>query len=77
VAAALDETGSLLGVESFATTTTTAGYRRLLSWLRGLGEVELVGIEGTAPIGAGLTRSVAGRGITVSPAFIAAFAVAP
>jgi transposase len=75
VAAALDETGSLLGVESFA--TTTAGYRRLLSWLRGLGEVELVGIEGTAPIGAGLTRSVAGRRITVSPAFIAAFAVAP
>jgi transposase len=42
VAAALDDTGGLLGVESFATTTT--GYRRLLAWLRGFGQLELVGV---------------------------------
>lgn len=54
VAAALDERGSLLGVESFD--TTPAGYRRLLCWLQGFGEIERVGIEGTGSYGAGLTR---------------------
>jgi hypothetical protein len=47
VAAALDSTGGLLGVESFP--TTTAGYRQLRSWLRSFGRVERVGIEGTTP----------------------------
>ena len=64
VAAALDETGSLLGVESFTTTTTT-GYRRLLSWLRGFGQLELVGIEGTGSYGAGLTRVLLGESVRV------------
>ena len=63
VAAALDDTGGLLGVESFA--TTTAGYRRLLAWLRGLGELELVGIEGTGSYGAGLTRVLLGESVPV------------
>jgi transposase len=54
VAAALDERGALLGVQSFE--TTPAGYRALLDWLRGFGEVELVGVEGTGSYGAGLTR---------------------
>jgi transposase len=54
VAAALDERGGLLGVEMFP--TTTAGYRQLLSWLQGFGDVELVGVEGTGSYGAGLTR---------------------
>ena len=63
VAAALDDTGGLLGVESFA--TTTAGYRRLLAWLRGLGELELVGIEGTGSYGAGLTRLLLGESVRV------------
>jgi hypothetical protein len=54
VAAALDHRGALLGVESFE--TATAGYRRLLGWLRAFGEVELVGVEGTGSYGAGLTR---------------------
>ena len=63
VAAALDDTGGVLGVESFA--TTTAGYRRLLAWLRGFGELELVGIEGTGSYGAGLTRVLLGESVRV------------
>ena len=63
VAAALDETGSLLGVESFA--TTTAGYRRLIAWLRGFGQLELVGIEGSGSYGAGLTRVLLGESVRV------------
>jgi transposase len=54
VAAALDEKGALLGVESFD--TTPAGYRSLLIWLEGFGPVGLVGVEGTGSYGAGLTR---------------------
>ncbi len=54
VAAALDERGTLLGVESFA--TTESGYKKLLGWLSDFGPVELVGVEGTGSYGAGLTR---------------------
>jgi transposase len=54
VAAALDERGSLLGVERFPTTAT--GYRALSAWLEAFGTVELVGVEGTGSYGAGLTR---------------------
>ena len=63
VAAALDDRGSLLEVASFA--TTPAGYRDLLSWLQGFGEVELVGIEGTGSYGAGLTRYLHGEDVRV------------
>jgi transposase len=49
VAAALDERGALLGVESFP--TTPVGYRQLLGWLEAFGTVELVGIEGTGSYG--------------------------
>src|SRR5580698_8761008 len=54
VAAALDERGSLLGIESFP--TTEHGYKALLGWLSDFGPVELVGVEGTGSYGAGLTR---------------------
>jgi len=54
VAAALDERGTLLGVESFATTEN--GYKKLVGWLSDFGPVELVGVEGTGSYGAGLTR---------------------
>lgn len=63
VAAALDEIGGLLGVESFP--TTVAGYRSLLDWLASFGTVELVGIEGTGSYGAGLARFVAAAGVGV------------
>jgi transposase len=63
VAAALDGFGQVLGTESFP--TTTAGYRRLLGWLRCFGEVEAVGIEGTGAWGAGLARFLAAGGVRV------------
>jgi transposase len=63
VAAALDERGALLGVESFA--TTAAGYRRLLCWLENFGSVELVGVEGTGSYGAGLTRHLLAHQVAV------------
>jgi transposase len=63
VAAALDERGALLGVESFS--TTVSGYRRLLHWLEHWGTIELVGVEGTGSYGAGLTRHLYAEGIAV------------
>ena len=63
VVAALDERGVELGVRSFA--TTLAGYRRALAWLRSLGEVERVGVEGTGTYGAGLTRYLHTEQLTV------------
>jgi transposase len=63
VAAALDERGALLGVESFP--TTTAGYRTLLHWLENFGTLELVGVEGTGSYGAGLTRHLLAHDVAV------------
>ncbi|MFP5319075.1 MAG: IS110 family transposase [Acidimicrobiia bacterium] len=63
VAAALDAIGGLLGVESFP--ADAAGYRRLLAWLQGFGEVVLVGVEGTGSYGAGLTRHLQSCGVDV------------
>ena len=63
VAAALDERGALLGVESFE--TTPAGYDKLLTWLRSFGTVELLGVEGTGSYGAGLTRHLHSEAIRV------------
>jgi transposase len=63
VAAALDERGTLLGVESFA--TTESGYKKLVAWLSDFGPVELVGVEGTGSYGAGLTRYLQAERIRV------------
>ena len=63
VAAALDERGALLGVESFA--TTESGYKKLLRWLSDFGPVELVGVEGTGSYGAGLTRHLQAERVRV------------
>lgn len=63
VAAALDERGAQLGVESFAATAT--GYKDLLGWLESFGTVELIGVEGTGSYGAGLTRHLLGHRIAV------------
>ena len=54
VAAALDPLGGLLGTESFS--TDPAGYKALLSWLEGFGNVTKIGVEGTGSYGAGLAR---------------------
>ena len=63
VAAALDEKGTLLGVEYFE--TSRQGYKKLLGWLEDFGPVVLVGIEGTSSYGAGLTRHLRGEGVAV------------
>src|SRR5438552_261487 len=63
VAAALDERGGLLGTQSFA--ATPAGYRQLLGWLRGFGQLHTVGVEGTGSYGAGLTRHLLTAGVEV------------
>jgi len=63
VAAALDPTGELLGVESFD--TTPAGYAQLHDWLCSFGELERVGVEGTGSYGAGLTRHLHAEGVKV------------
>ena len=54
VAAAIDDNGGLLGVESFP--ATESGFEDLLGWLVGFGEVVRVGVEGTGSWGVGLAR---------------------
>jgi transposase len=63
VVAALNDRGALLETRSFP--ATARGYRDLLKWLRGFGEVELVGVEGTGSYGAGLTRHLLDEGVAV------------
>jgi transposase len=63
VAAVLDSVGRLLATESFP--TTRRGYRRLLGWLQGFGDVAAVGVEGCGSWGAGLARFLAGHDVRV------------
>jgi len=63
VAAALDPVGGLLGTREFP--ATAAGYAGLLGWLGKLGDVTLVGVEGTGSYGVGLARYLANHGIRV------------
>jgi transposase len=62
-AAAIDAAGRLLGHRQFP--TTAAGYRQLLSWLRGFGTVAVVGVEGSGVYGAGLTRHLATESVAM------------
>lgn len=62
-AAALDGVGRELGNREFP--TTPSGYRALLHWLRGYGQLERVGIEGTGTYGAALARHLSAAGIQV------------
>lgn len=63
VAAALDDIGGVLGVESFE--ATTAGNDKLRGWLASFGSVVRVGVEGTGSYGAGLARSLRAAGVEV------------
>jgi transposase len=63
VVAALDERGVEIGVEVFP--ATPAGYRSALRWLRRLGDVDHVGVEGTGSYGAGLTAYLQSEGVEV------------
>src|SRR5215218_2807253 len=60
VAAARDQLGRRLGVTMAP--ATRAGYVELLAWARGLGEVDVWGVEGTGSYGAGLVRFLAASG---------------
>ena len=63
VAAAVNELGGLLGVESFE--ATASGEDKLVGWLGSFGPVVLVGVEGTGSYGAGLARRLSGAGVPV------------
>ena len=63
VAATIDSAGRLLDVATFP--ATGAGYGQLLDWMRGWGDLERVGVEGTGSYGAGLARHLAAAGVAV------------
>jgi transposase len=63
VAAAVDDNGGVLGIESFP--TNHAGYEDLAGWLAGHGLVTRVGVEGTGSYGVGLARFLTATGIEV------------
>ena len=63
VAAVLNPVGVVLGTSEFP--TTSAGYRRLLAWMRSFGDVAVVGVEGTGAWGAGLARHLTAHGVRV------------
>jgi transposase len=63
VAAVLATDGVVLGTEAFS--TTRAGYRTLLRWMRGFGDLRRVGIEGTGSYGAGISRHLTEAGVEV------------
>ena len=67
--AIVDEIGRGLGVRQFP--NNPRGHSRILEWMAGY-DVDLVGIEGSANYGAGLTRVLVEAGLTVKevPAFL-------
>ena len=63
VAAVIDTDAWVLGTESFS--TTRAGYRAMVRWMRSFGDIRKVGVEGTGSYGAGITRHLTEAGIEV------------
>jgi transposase len=63
VAAALDPLDRLVGTESF--NADAGGYKALLAWLEGFGQVTKVGVEGTGSYGVGLSRFLRRKGVEV------------
>lgn len=63
VGVALDGRGRRLGELMFP--ASGAGYRQLVSWAEGYGEIAEVGIEGTGSFGAGLARYLRSQGVEV------------
>ena len=63
VAAAIDQHGRLLGMTSVPSTAT--GHADLTAWAQQLGAIDQVGIEGPGSYGAGLTRHLLEKGISV------------
>jgi len=61
--AAISMTGAAIGDREFP--TTRAGYAAAIRFLTSLGQVERIGVEGTASYGAGFTRTLTAAGIEV------------
>lgn len=61
--AVLDAHGWLLGTAAFA--TTVDGYRQLIAWVSGHGEIDRIGVESTGAYAAGLVRQLVAHGISV------------
>jgi transposase len=64
VAHAADELGRPLG--SYTMPTTSIGYGDFVAWAQGLGQLEVVGIEGVGHHGAGLGRALRAAGMRVT-----------
>ena len=62
-AAALNQRGALLATKGFP--TTTLGYRQLLEWLRGFGEIHVIAVESTGSYAAALVRFLREHDVTV------------
>lgn len=62
-AAVIDEHGRLLDHAQFP--ASPAGYAQLLTWMRRIGQLDRVGVEGTGAYGAGLARYLHGQGVIV------------
>jgi transposase len=63
VAAAVDQNGGLVGIESFR--ADLAGFEELLDWLCSFGPASRVGMEGTGSYGVGLARFLAATDVEV------------
>lgn len=63
VAAVVDADDAVLGTAAFS--TTRAGYRAMLAWMRSFGDVRRIGVEGTGSYGAGLLRHLQQAGIEI------------
>jgi transposase len=61
--AVVDMQGRLLGTTAFA--TTAEGYAGLISWMRGHGKIDRIGVESTGVYAAGLVRALLADGIRV------------
>ena len=62
-AAVIDEVGRMLAHREFP--ADPAGYRALLTWMRGHGRLVQIGIEGTGSYGAGLARYLHAEGVAM------------
>lgn len=63
MAALVDETGAVIATHAFS--TTRAGYRAVLRWMTGFGQLQRVGVEQTGSYGAGVVRHLALAGVPV------------
>jgi len=63
LAALVDESGAVIATHAFS--TTRAGYRALVRWMTGAGELKRAGVEQTGSYGAGVVRHLSLAGIPV------------